>query len=221
VITVHYLKKSRAHRLLWLLEELGLPYEIKLYDRDPKTFAAPAELRAIHPLGKSPVLVDGGLTLAESGAIFEYLLGRYDSNGLVPPVSSEDWPRYLYWMHSAEGSAMPLLVNKLIFSHFPTQTPVFIRPLAKAVSNGLLKALIEPQLPRVFDTWEAALGEHQWFAGDQFSAADIMMSYPVEAGSLRGDATAGRPRLAAYVETIKQRTGYQLAAERAGGYAVI
>jgi glutathione S-transferase len=212
VITVHYLNESRAHRLVWLLEEMGLPYEIKLYRRGPD-FLAPPELKAIHPLGKSPVIVDDGVVLAESGAIFEYLLGRHGGGELVRSADSPDWPAYLYFMHSAEGSAMPLLVNKLIFGELRPRSPWIVRPIAGAIGDRLNAMLVDNTLTALMNYWETALAASGWFAG-AFSAADIMMSFPVQAAANRANATTGRPRLADWLSRIEGRPTYKRAVDR-------
>src|SRR4051794_21840615 len=136
MITVHHLNNSRSQRVLWLLEELELPYEIVKYQRDPKTMLAPASLRAIHPLGKSPVITDGEATLAESGAILEYLVEPYGRGAMSPPPGTGAYRRYRYFMHYAEGSLMPLLLMKLVFAKVKTDAPFLIRPVAKAIAGG-------------------------------------------------------------------------------------
>lgn len=221
MLTVHYLVNSRAHRLLWLLEELGVAYDIKVYQRDAN-FRAPRELREVHPLGKSPVITDGDVTLAESAAIFEYVLGRHDGEGrLAPAATSPDWPRHLYFFHSVEGTVMPLLTNKFIFKMIPERAPWIVRPIARTIAEGLNNALVARQLPRLFDLWESALKEAEWFGGGAFSAADIMMSYAVEAAGQRADAFNGRPKLVAWLERVRQRPAYQAASTRGGGYGVL
>ena len=147
MITVHHLNNSRSQRVLWLLEELGLPYEIKRYERDPKTMLAPASLRKIHPLGKSPVITDGELTLAESGAIIEYLVDRYGNGRLRPALDTPEHLRYTYWLHYAEGSAMPPLLLKLIFDQIEKSPMLFfVRPIARSITNRVKSSFIEPQI---------------------------------------------------------------------------
>jgi glutathione S-transferase len=220
MITVHHLNNSRSQRVLWLLEELGLPYEIKKYQRDPKTMLAPPELRAVHPLGKSPVISDDGLTVAESGAIVEYLVDRYGEGRLAPPVGTPQRLRYSYWLHFAEGSAMPPLLLKLIFTRIPqSPMPFFARPIARGIANKVMAAMVDPNLQRQLDFMEAELGKSEWFAGDEFSAADIQMSFPVEAAAMRAGLDAGRPRLMAYLKRIHARPAYGRALERGGPYS--
>ena len=217
MITVHHLNHSRSHRVLWMLEELELLYELKRYGRDPKTMLAPPELKAVHPLGKSPVITDGDLTLAESAAILEYLLERYANGRLMPAQGSGDYRRFRYWMHYAEGSAMPPLLLKLVFDRVASgPMPFFIKPVARAIANGAHKAFIGPQLKTHLDYMEAELEKSPWFAGDSFSAADIQMSFPLDAARSRAGLDQSRPRLLDFLERIQQRPAYQRAVERGG-----
>jgi glutathione S-transferase len=217
VITVHHLNNSRSQRVLWLLEELGVDYDIKRYQRDPQTMLAPAALREVHPLGKSPVITDGPLTLAESGAIVEYLAETHGK--LVPPVGSPQWRRYRYWMHYAEGSMMPPLLMKLVFNRIErAKAPFFVRPVARAIAQKAKKSYVEPQIALHLDYLEAELGKSTWFAGEEFSAADIQMSFPVEAAAARGGLDARRPRLMAFLERIHARPAYRKALERGGEF---
>ena len=217
MITVHHLNHSRSHRVLWLLEELELLYEIKRYPRDPKTMLAPAGLKAVHPLGKSPVITDGELTLAESAAILEYLLERYGNGRLAPQSSSAEYRRFRYWMHYAEGSAMPPMLLKLVFDRVATgPMPFFIRPVARAIAKGANRAFIGPQLKTHLDYMEAELRKSDWFAGDAFSAADIQMSFPIEAARARAGLDESRPRLMNFLQRIQQRPAYKRAVERGG-----
>ena len=217
MLTLHHLDHSRSQRVLWLLEELELPYDIKLYTRDRQTMLGPAELKKVHPLGKSPVITDGDLTLAESAAILEYLLERYGSGRLAPPVGSPEHLRFRYWMHYAEGSAMPPLLLKLVFDRVASgPMPFFVRPVARAIANGATKAFIGPQLKLHLDYMESELGKSLWFAGDEFSAADIQMSFPLEAAQSRAGLDASRPRLSAFLQRIRERPAYQRAIARGG-----
>jgi glutathione S-transferase len=219
MLTVHHLNNSRSQRVLWLLEELGVPYEIVRYQRQPDMFA-PAELRAIHPLGKSPVITDNGNTIAESGAIIEYILDTYGEGRLVPPAKTPARLRYTYWLHYAEGSAMPPLLLKLLFTLMPKRTPALLRPLVRKVSNRALIALVNPQLKRHMDFWENELGKSQWFAGGEFTAADIQMSFPLEAAEARAGLEQGHPKAMVFLERIHARPAYQRAIQRGGPYAV-
>ena len=220
MITVHHLNNSRSQRVLWLLEELGLPYEIKHYQRDAKTMLAPPELLQVHPLGKSPVITDDGVTVAESGAIIEYLVERYGNGRLVPPAGSPEKLRWRYWMHFAEGSAMPPLLMKLVFTTIErTKMPFFIKPIAKGISQKVQGTLVEPNLKRQLDFMEAELTKSEWFAGQEFSAADIQMSFPLEAAAQRAGLDASRPKLMAFLKRIHARPAYQKALERGGPYS--
>ena len=219
MIVVHHLNNSRSQRVLWLLEELGVPYEVKRYERDVKTMLAPPELRAVHPLGKSPVISDGDCTIAETGAITEYLVGVYGAGRLVPKVGSDDHLRYTYWLHFAEGSAMPPLVMTLVFGALPSRVPFFIRPVAKLISDNVQKGFLQPNIDAQLALMEAELARSAWFAGDDFTAADVMMSFPVEAGATRGSSLGDRPKLKAWLARIHTRLAYQAALKRGGAYA--
>jgi glutathione S-transferase len=219
MITVHHLNDSRSQRVLWLLEELGVPYEVARYQRDAKTMLAPPALKAIHPLGKSPVLDDGDARVAETGAIIEHLLAAHPGSGLRPAPNTPAGRRFTYWLHYAEGSAMTPLLLKLIFSAIPGRVPFLARGVAKGISKGMNAAMIDPQLKAHIDYWEAELGRAEWFAGDAFSAADIMMSFPVEAAGSRVGYAADRPKLKAFLQKIHARPAYQRALERGGPYS--
>jgi len=221
MITVHHLNNSRSQRVLWLLEELGLEYDIKFYQRDPKTMLAPQSLRDVHPLGKSPVITDGDLTIAESGAIVEYLVERYGNGNFIPPVGTSERLRYRYWLHYAEGSAMPLLLMKLIFGRLPTSVPTLIRPIARLICNGVLGRMVDPQLKRHLDYLEGELRSSTWFAGNTFTAADIQMSFPIEGLRSRGGLDAQYPKLLTYLDSIHGRPAYQRALQRGGPYELL
>jgi len=222
MLVVHHLDNSRSQRVLWLLEELGTPYEIVFYRRDPKTMLAPPALRAVHPLGKSPVVTDGDLTLVESGAIVEYLADRYGGGRLAPAVGTPARLRYTRWLHYAEGSLMPPLLLKLVFHRVETEKmPFFAKPIAKAIAGKVRQAFIDPQLRLHLDYLEGELEHADWFAGDAFSGADIQMSFPIEAAAARGGLGANRPRLAAWLERIHARAAYRRALERGGPYAIL
>jgi glutathione S-transferase len=222
VIVVHHLNNSRSQRILWLLEELGLDYDLERYQRDPATMLAPAALREVHPLGKSPVITDGELTLAESGAIIEYLVERYGEGRLVPEPGTPERLRYIHWMHYAEGSAMPPLLLQLVFGRLDKgKMPFFVRPVARAIKNRVKASFIEPRINQHLDYMEGELARHPWFAGAEFTAADIQMSFPVEAAAARGGLDQSRPKLMAFLERIHARPAYQRAIERGGDYALM
>ena len=222
MIVVHHLNNSRSQRVLWLLEELGLEYDIKRYQRDASTMLAPPALREVHPLGKSPVITDGEVTMAESGAIVEYLVERYGKGRLAPPAGSAERLRYLYWMHFAEGSAMPPLLMKLIFDRMARgPMPFFVRPIARGIAAKVKSGFIEPNLTRQLDFMEAELGKSAWFAGNEFSSADIQMSFPLEAAAARGGLNASRPRLMDFLARIHAREAYRRALERGGEFKLL
>ena len=220
MITVHHLNNSRSQRVLWLLEELGVSYEIRNYQRDAKTMLAPPELAKVHPLGKSPVITEGEATVAESGAIIEYLLEQHGGGRLEPAAGTPERRRFRYWLHFAEGSAMPPLLLKLVFDRIESgPMPFFAKPIAKSISRRIKTLMIEPNLRRQLDFMEAELGTSEWFAGADFSAADIQMSFPVEAAAQRAGLDASRPRLMAFLKKIHARPAYRRALERGGPYS--
>ena len=206
MIIVHHLNNSRSQRVLWLLEELGIEYEIKFYERDPKTMLAPELLRQVHPLGKSPVITDADLTIAESGAIVEYLVDRYGNGRLVPASGTPEYVRYTYWLHYAEGSAMPLLVMRLVLNKFG------------AGDSSVVSGFVAPQIKLHFDYIEDELRKSTWFVGEEFTAADIQMSFPLEQMAMRREEVESRPKLKEFVERIHARPAYKRALERGGTY---
>ncbi len=218
MIIVHHLNNSRSQRVLWLLEELGVPYEVKRYERNAKTMLAPPELHAVHPLGKSPVITDGAHTIAETGAIVDYLIATYGDGRLIPPTGSEERLRYTYWLHFAEGSAMPPLVMTLVFGALPSRVPFFIRPVAKLISDNVQKSFLRPNIEAQLKLMEAELGKSAWFAGDQLTGADVMMSFPVEAAGTRG-GLGDAPKLKHWLASVHARPAYQAALKRGGQYA--
>jgi glutathione S-transferase len=206
MIVVHHLNNSRSQRVLWLLEELGLEYDIVRYQRDPKTMLAPPSLRAIHPLGKSPVITDGDATVAESGAIIEYLVEKYGNGKLVPPAGSADKRRWTYFMHYAEGSAMAPLLMKLVFDRVESSpAPFFVKPIAKAIAAKVKGSYILPQIEQHLDYLEG----------------ELQMSFPLEAAAARGGLARSRPKLMAFLERIHARPAYQRALEKGGPYELL
>lgn len=218
MIIVHHLNNSRSQRILWLLEELNLPYEIKRYERDKKTMLAPPELKLVHPLGKSPVITDGATTVAESGAIVEYLVNKYGPH-LKPKADTTESLRYTYWLHFAEGSAMPPLLLTLIFNTIEkAPVPFFIKPILRGVSKKVKTGFINPNLKGNFSFIEAELGQNEWFAGPEFTAADIQMSFPMEAASARSSQLG--PNSLEFLKKIHSRPAYKKALERGGEYQI-
>jgi glutathione S-transferase len=222
MLTVHHLENSRSHRILWLLEELGVPYEIRHYKRDPKTSLAPPELLKIHPLGKAPVITEDGNTIAESGAIIEYLVERYGNGRLIPPPGTPERLRYAYWMHYAEGSAMPPLLIKLVFDRVETAPmPFFVKPFARAIAGQVKRTFIAPQIALHLDYMDGELAKSPWFAGNDLTAADIQMSFPLEAAAARGGLDASRPKLMAFLERLHAMPAYKRALEKGGPYELM
>ncbi len=222
MIIVHHLNNSRSQRILWLLEELGLPYEVKRYQRDAKTMLAPPELRAVHPLGKSPVISDGGQTIAESGAIVEYLAGKYGAGKLVPAEGTPERLRYSYWMHFAEGSMMTPLLLKLIFDRIENgPMPFFVKPIARGIAQRAKGMMVTPNLERLLGFIESELATREWFAGPAFSAADIQMSFPMEAAAVRGGLDETRAKSWAFLQKIHARPAYQRALDKGGKYELL
>lgn len=226
MITVHHLEHSRSQRVLWLLEELGLPYDIKHYARDRKTSLAPPELAAVHPLGKSPVISDGAVVVAETGAIVEYLLELAGGQRLRPAAGTPERLRFTYWIHFAEGSAMPPLLMALIFNGVRTAPmPFFAKPIARGIADKVMKRYVQPNIDRQLAFMESELQGRPWFAGAEFSAADIMMSFPLEAAALRAGGGGGLdkryPKLSDFLARIHARPAYLRALERGGPYALM
>jgi glutathione S-transferase len=222
VITLHHLERSRSQRVLWLLEELEVPYDIVRYQRDPKTVLAPPELQKIHPLGKSPVITDGEVTVAESGAILEYLVEHHGTGRLAPAIGTPERLRYQYFMHYAEGSLMPPLLVAFICSRIKgAPLPFFVKPIARKIADRIGQQFVEPNVQRHIAFLEAELAKSQWFAGDELTAADIQMSYPVEALFSRGPQGEQMPRLRAFLERARERPAYQRALAKGGPAGVV
>jgi glutathione S-transferase len=209
MLVVHHLNNSRSQRILWLLEELGLDYEVKRYERDSNTMLAPAALKEVHPLGKSPVVTDEGQTLAESGAITDYLVERYGKGKLAPPPGTPEKLRYDYWLHYSEGSVMPVLVMKLVLDNFGLG------------DSNASSQFATPQIKLHVDYLESELSKNQWFVGEEFTAADIQMSFPIEAVAAQVGLDASHPKLKAFLEGIHARPAYQRALERGGKYELL
>ena len=219
MITLHHLENSRSQRVLWLLEELGVPYEVRRYERNPKTMLAPPELARVHPLGKSPVITDGDVTVAESGAIIEYLLDTYGKERLRPKAGTPEWRQFSYWLHFAEGSAMPPLLMKLVFDKVRSApVPFFIKPVVKGIADKVTTSFIAPNIERQLDFMEAELATRPWFAGADFSAADVQMSFPLEAAAARAGLDARYPKLTDWLARIHARPAYRRALQVGGPY---
>jgi glutathione S-transferase len=221
MITVHHLNNSRSQRVLWLLEELKLPYEIQHYQRNPATNLAPPELLKVHPLGKSPVVTDGDATMAETGAIVEYLVERTGGK-LKPAHGTPEQRRYTYWLHFAEGSAMSPLLLTLILGRIRKAGPFFVRPITRKVADTVMASFVAPNIKRQLAFMESELASRPWFAGSEFSAADVMMSFPLEVAVVRGGLDAATyPKLTDWLSRIHARPAYQAALQRGGAYTIL
>ena len=220
MVVVHHLQDSRSQRILWLLEELGAEYRIKRYERDAKTSLAPESLRKVHPLGKSPVITDQGETYAESGVIIEYLARTYGDKQWAPEPGDKRYWSVAYWMHYAEGSMMPPLLLKLVFDKIRKGPgPFFIKPILRKIADEVDNAFINQQITTHFGYVDRHLAEHEWFAGNEISAADIQMSFPLEAALSQGTISEAYPAITSYVERFQARDAYREALRRGGDYA--
>jgi len=219
MLTVHHLNQSRSHRVIWALEELSLPYEIVRYQRE-KSMLAPESLKKVHPLGKSPVIEDNGLILAESGAILEYLQETYDPESRLKPLDTAHKVQYRFWLHYAEGSLMPLLLMKLVFSSLgKPPVPFGIRTLGKALGQGVQKAYLNRQLETHARFIESHLAHNSWFAGDTLSMADIQMSFPIFALLARGGID-NLPHTQAWKKKVESSPGWQKTLEQGGPLSI-
>lgn len=216
MITLHHLEFSQSFRILWLFEELGAPYELKLYKRDPKTRLAPDEYKALSPLGTAPLITDGDVVLAESGAVMDYILDAHDDGRLRPVAGAANRAKYLFWFHAANGSMMPMQFMNMVFGMFETRAPFIVRPVIKSATGSGNKLLVEPRMSRIIDTAENTLSETKWFAGDEITAADIIMSYGMEAARDRGFITAKQPHCIAWIERMLSYPSYKVALEKDG-----
>ena len=222
MIVVHHLENSRSQRILWLLEELGVAYEIKKYQRDPETSLAPPEMMQLHALGKAPVVTDGDNTLAESGAIIEYLVRHYDDGRLRPDPDSKSGLAYTYWLHYAEGSFMPLMILSLILGRIETAPmPFFIKPIARGIVAKVRNSYLDANVKRHLSFMNTSLEQSTWFCGDALTAADIQMSFALEAASVRTDLATSYPNLAAFLDRAHTTPTYQRALEKGGPYALL
>ena len=221
MITIHHLENSRSQRVLWLLEELALPYEIKRYARDRQTLQAPAELKRVHPLGKSPVLTHKDVTVAESGAIVEYLLDTHGKGRLRPPAGTAERRAFTYWLHFAEGSAMPFLLLSLVFDRVRNApVPFFVKPVVRGIAAKVTDGFVMPNVRAQRDFIESELQRQPWFAGAEFSAADVQMSYPMEAMAARIGFGDKFPASTAWLDRIHARPAYKAALKSGGPYRV-
>lgn len=216
MITLHHLEKSQSIRILWLLEELGVPYEVQLYDRDRQTKLAPASYKAVSPLGTAPVITDGEVTLAETNAIADYILDKHDDGRLRPAPGTPDRVRYLFWFHTAQGSFQPLLTNKFVMMAMSSRSPLMLRPVANRLVKGLDKAFFGPRLTTMLEEIDKALGETKWFAGDTLTAADIVMSFSMEVAGARAGMDERYPHARRFLTQMHETPSYQRALEKDG-----
>ncbi len=217
MITLHHLEKSQSIRILWLLEELGAPYEIRLYDRDPNTRLAPAAYKAVSPLGTAPVITDGNVTLAETNAIIDYILDGQPGSALRPGPGAPNRATYLFWFHAAQGSLQPLLTNKFVLGALTTRAPFLVRPVAKSLVGALNTAFFDPRLNALMIEIEKALGQSKWFAGDTLTAADIVMGYCMELAAHRAGMDEKRfPNAHRFLKQMRKYPSYIRAMERDG-----
>lgn len=220
MIVVHHLENSRSQRVLWLLEELGVPYEVKRYERDKKTNLAPPELARIHPLGKSPIIDDGGRILAETGAILEHIADTRGGGRLTPPRDSAEFLKCRYWMHAAEGSYMPPLVLALLLNRMETAPmPFFARPVARRLTKAVRDGYLDHTTKALFDYLDAELGRSDYLTGADLTVADIMMSFPCEAALQRLDAAKKSRNIKSYVDRLHMRPAFVRALKKGGPYA--
>ena len=221
MLTVHHLENSRSHRIVWLLEELGVDYEIRRYKRDEESGLAPPELLKVHPLGKAPVVTVGQTTLAESGAIIEFLVYEYDDGSLKPQEGTAEQRAYTYWLHYSEGSFSPLMLLSLILARIEdAPVPFFLKPVTRGIAGKVRDGFLSANVKRHMDYMESALGRSKWFSGDRFTAADVQMSFAIEAAEVRTDMSS-YPRLAGFLNAIRARPAYRRAIEKGGEYALM
>lgn len=222
MLTVHHLENSRSHRIVWLLEELGIDYQIKRYGRDKETGLAPPELLEVHALGKAPVITDGGKTIAESGAIIEYLIYEYDDGRLKPTDGTPEQLDYTYWLHYSEGTFAPLMLLSLVMGRIEeAPLPFFLKPVAKGIAGKVRESYLERNVTRNLGFMESTLAESRWFCGDRFTAADVQMSFALEAAEVRTDLSGTYPNLAEFLRRIRERPAYRAALDKGGHYELM
>ena len=202
MITLHHLEYSQSFRILWLLEELGVDYQLKLYNRDPKTHLAPPEYKALSPLGSAPVIEHDGLILAESSAIIDYIVDLHPSQSMRPEFGSANRARYLFWMHAAQGSMMPIMLMDSIFRIILERLPFFLKPIISPVLKAATNGFSKPRMNALLDAAEKDLASADWFGGDELTAADINLSYPFESANMRGYLTDAHPNCKAWLNRI-------------------
>jgi glutathione S-transferase len=216
-LTLHHLEYSQSFRVLWMLEELQIPYDLVVYDRDARTMAAPDEYKTLSPLGTAPVMTCGDLALAESSAIMEFVLDRTPEQKLRPGPDSPDRTRYLFWWHAAQGSMMPLQLMQTVTTISQKRLPFFMKPFVKLYTNGLDELFIQPRLNRILDIAEADLANAPWFGGKHLSAADFLIAFNMIVGAERDMITeADHPRCMEWVARMKALPSFARATEKDG-----
>ena len=216
MLTVHHLEYSQSFRVLWLLEELGVDYELKSYERDSVTRLAPADYKALSPLGTAPVITDGEIVLAESGAILEYILDQHPNSSLRPNADHPDRARHLFWFHAAQGSMMPVMLVDMLLTMITKRAPFFISALLKPIFNLARANFSKPRFKAILEQAEKDLGTKPWFGGDELTIADIVLSYPMESAAQKGVFADAYPNCQAWVERMHARPAYQQAVEKDG-----
>lgn len=216
MITIHHLENSRSVRILWLLEELGLEYNVVVHTRN-ETGLAKEDYKELHPIGKSPILVDGDTVIAESGAMIEYLLDYYgEGKSLRPPIRTPERNRYNYWLHASEGSIMNVAAIALVLNRMDSKTPFMIRSIVKAVTGKVRGAYVTPNVTKILDYTEAELGKYKWFAGDDFTAADIQMGFTMNVLEARCGLYDRYPNCKRWIQQAQARAAYKRALETGG-----
>ncbi len=222
MITIHHLEYSQSFRLLWLMEELGAEYELKLYARDKTTRLAPADYKAVSPLGTAPVITDGNITLSETNAIMDYILDKYDTeHRLRPAAGTPERVPYLFWFHAAQGSMMPLLLFRAIFGMIKRRTPGLLRPMITKILGKAEAGFVAPRMSAVLAQAEKDLENRPWFAGQTVTAADIVMSYGMEAAAANGMITQDYPNCLAWVKRMHEHPTFIAAMEKDGKESLI
>ena len=208
MITLHHLEYSQSFRVLWLLEELGIEYELKKYDRDPKTLMAPEHYKAVSPLGTAPVITDGEIRLAETSAIMDYILDKHPDSNLRPETGAKERLDYLFWSHASQGSVMPLMLMNSVFKILSMRVPFFLKIIISPVLKAASKGIIQPRMEKLLEQAEITLTQNKFFAGGNLSCADILLSYPLESANARGFVSDEHPKVKAWLVSIKQRPAF-------------
>ena len=221
MLTLHHLEYSQSFRILWLLEELGFEYELKIYNRNPETFQAPDEYKALSPLGTAPVITDDNLVLAESAAIMDYLLDHSENTQFRPPVGNPDHNRYLFWFHAAQGSMMPLMLMEAVFGILKQRVPFLMRGIVGSALGQASERMIKPRMQKLLALAEKDLGDKPWFGGEQLTAADILIFYSMESAKSRGFVTDEYPNCQAWFERVNGLPGFQAAKEKDGRDSIV